>query len=163
MVAPVWPQFITWLLVVLGWIVVHFLGEARERKKEVRAELDSIYDAIHDSRRMARNFHCSDTFDGVLARDVLVGLESIERRLLRMRFFDDREIAPGIVRLRQAISLRNFTKSEFSKQDENSEILGDISFYSEELIDELENVFRQHYPDRFPYYRRRGSPQGPAN
>ena len=149
---PVWPQFITWLLVIAGWVVVHFLGEARERRKEVRSELDEIFAELREIEAAACSLHCAEEFSGVDGRQVLVSLESVERRILRLRLFDDLEFSRAIVSLRQAISLKNFGSSEFIKQDGDSPILDEISWATEELIDALDSGYRTRYPERFPYY-----------
>lgn len=151
---PVWPQFITWLLVIVGWVVVHFLGEARERRKEVRSELDEIFAELREIETDACSLHCADTYSGIEGRHVLVALESVERRILRLRMYDDSEFLRAIVSLRQAISLKNFSISEFVKQDGDSPILAEISWTTEELIDVLDSGYRTRYPERFPYYTR---------
>ncbi len=137
---------------IVGWVVVHFLGEARERRKEVRAELDEIFTKLREIEAAACSLHCAETYSGVDGRHVLVSLESAERRILRLRLYDDSEFSRAIVSLRQAISLKNFSTSEFIKQDGDSPILADIAWTTEELIDALDSGYRTRYPERFPYY-----------
>ncbi|MGC5885696.1 hypothetical protein [Ralstonia pseudosolanacearum] len=152
---PVWPQIVTWLLVIIGWVVVHFLGEARERRKEVRSELDEIFAELREIETAACSLHCAEAFSGIDGRHVLVSLESAERRILRLRLYDDHEFSRAIIALRQAISLENFSVGEFVKQDGDSPILDEISWTTGELIDALDSGYRMRYPERFPYYTKR--------
>lgn len=63
--APNWGNIITWLLVFAGWVAVHFMALARERRKEKRDLAKSITAEIRDIERAAIDLHSADVFNSL--------------------------------------------------------------------------------------------------
>lgn len=141
------------ILVVIGWAATHLLSEARERRKEVRARLDSAFQALQELQASAQCFHCAESFDRQQAQTLVTGIYSFQRMLARIAILDVNDLAPLIVGIRQRITLNNFEPSNFVQQGADSDIVRDIVGAVAELEDALDGRYAWRYPHRFPYFR----------
>ncbi|MET2526929.1 hypothetical protein [Ralstonia pseudosolanacearum] len=143
----------TLILVVIGWAATHLLSEARERRKEVRARLDSVFGALQELHASAERFHCAEAFDRLQAQRLRTEIHSFQRKLERIAILNIDDLAPFILGVRRGITLRNFEPSNFVHQGPDSDILRDIVDATAELEDELERQYTRAYPPQFPYFR----------
>jgi len=143
----------TLLLVIIGWAATHFFSEARERRKEVRTRIDAAYKSLRDLQLAAEKFHTADFHDTVEARKLTAEIHWFQRSLSRISILDEDDLAPFIIALRRAITLRNFDASGFVKQNEQSDVLTGIVDAVADLEDELERQYVRQYPVSFPYFR----------
>lgn len=143
----------TLLLVMIGWAATHLLSEARERRKEVRARLDRVFQTLHELRVAAEHFHCAETFDRLQAQRLRTDIHSFQRMMTRIAILNVDDLAPFILGVRRGITLKNFEPSNFVHQGPDSEILRDIVDAIAELEDELESQYTLAYPNQFPYFR----------
>lgn len=141
-------QLITWVILVVGWYVVHHLTAQREQRKEARERLDQFVIALREIEVRSVEFHQSKTYEADLARTLLFDIQRIFVRLKRHPFglF---VIPPNLPKeVRKAITLRNFDFSKFTRQSPNSEILGDIANAIDKLEDQLEKEYERIYLGR---------------
>lgn len=149
-----WPSVVPWLLVAVGWIVVNWQNNSREKRKEVRAKIDSIKKSIDDVEDLAIAHHIQAQEDARCMK--------IKRALVRV----SREISiVGIAglkisdsvkahaRLRQAITLKNFETSQYQALALTDSIIADIGATSDSLRLHLESAYSQKFQrtisDRF--------------
>lgn len=142
---------ITWLLVVAGWGLTHVFSEARERRKEMRAQLDKLYELLFAIEKDARSFHRSECFDIVKASELILKLNTFERILTRILFVDN--FIQNLIQLRRSITLDNFDLSIFSQQALDCDILHNIISACEDFEDAIEQYYLRKYPHTFPYIR----------
>ena len=137
----VWSQAVTWSLVIGGWLVINHQHNARETRKEVRAAIDRLNAALDEIECLAVNFHTGNSFD-------LRKLSTINRHISRLSplvdttgFGDVRQVRYRIYRVRQAITLRNADKSEFTTQAPDSQLLNNIAASIDDLRFLIESEF----------------------
>lgn len=148
-----WVASIPWIVAALGWAFTHFLSEARERRKEVRSQIDKLYEQLYKLEQDARGFHCSSAYDPAKAGDVNTKIQILERSMTRVPIFVMDRFSSYIIRLRRAVTMRNFDSSEFVAQTQDSEILQDIFSASQDIEDEMERQYRDNYKATFPYFK----------
>jgi len=138
MADPLWSNFITWVLILGGWFVVHRATLVRERRKERRELANNAIDALNSLAIEARNFHIASAFDEHRA-DLLryrIGrmILSLQRQPL-----SELDLPIGrMVRLRKSITLKNMDQSSFSAQQPNSPVLMDIRSAVDDLVDAID-------------------------
>ena len=148
-----WLQAIPWIIVVLGWFATHAFSEARERRKDVKAQLEKLNVRFLSVEESAISFHTKAEFDSAQARDIATQLDRTERAIGRIQILSARDLQLYIIALRRSITLENFDSSEFKQQAPSSELLQEITHATFEIEDEIERQYQQHYPATFPYFR----------
>lgn len=144
---------IPWLVAILGWGFTHIFSEARERRKEVRAQLDKAIEQLLALEKSAREFHMAETFAPIKAHDLTAAIDTFERKLLRISCLRIDDLVGRLIRLRRAVTLSNFDKSTFQAQTAESEVLGGIADAAADMEDAMESHYRARYPSTFPYFR----------
>lgn len=148
-----WLASIPWLLAIFGWLATHLFSEARERRKEVRSQLDKQLDRLLKIEELARDFHKAPAYDEKKVDSILSELSRLERALQRVPRLKNDAFVPVLVHLRRAITLVNFDKSSFCMQESTSEQLSEINSSIQDFEDEIEMQYQQFYPSEFPYFR----------
>jgi hypothetical protein len=147
-----WINAIPWIVAVVGWFATHLFSEARERRKEVRAQIDKILDRLFKLEETARQFHTGVEFDYAKSLEIISEIDRVERAISRITRYKIDEFVPTIIHHRRAITLLNFDSSIFVEQKSNSEILTNVSNATKDLEDELDIQYNIRYPSRFPYF-----------
>jgi len=148
-----WASSIPWIVAAAGWAFTHFLSEARERRKEVRSQIDKLYEQLYKIEQDARAFHCGATYDSTKSGEVSSKIQILERSMARVPIFVMDRFTSYIIRLRRAVTMKNFDRSDFEQQPQESDILQDIFFASQEIEDEMERQYRDNYRATFPYFK----------
>ena len=118
-----WIAAIPWIIAAIGWVATHFLSESRERRKEVRSQLDKVLDRLSKLEESAREFHTSAQYDAKKATSIVFEIDRIERFLHRLAVINVDDLVPVIIHHRRAITFKNFDKSSFSPVDFNSRMI----------------------------------------
>ena len=79
-------QIPTWIIVIVGWFVVHHLSTQRDQRKEARERLDQFISALRAIEEKAIQFHQSDSYKGDVARALLFDIQRIIAKLKRHPF-----------------------------------------------------------------------------
>lgn len=148
-----WASSIPWIVAAVGWAFTHLLSEARERRKEVRAQIDKLYEQLYKIEQDARDFHCSDSFDSTKAGDVSSKIQILERSMTRIPIFVMDRFTSHIIHLRRAVTMKNFDRSDFVQQIQESDILQAIFSASQDIEEEMERQYRDNYKATFPYFK----------
>ncbi len=149
----IWPTILGWFIIVIGWLANHFLSEVRDRRKEVRNQIDELIQSLDKFREDAIKFHSAEIFDEQSASNLKFSLRKIEGAALRMSMLEERDIGILVKRIRQAATLKNFEPSDFQPQKYSSGIMSSVQLEVEEFIASIEGCYSRKYPNRFPYYR----------
>jgi hypothetical protein len=144
--AALWvTQVISWVLVIAGWFLVHYLSNeresAKERRQETRLALARLREAMEGMRDDAVAFHQGGGYAGDKLRKIELCLERLERSWLRLApAGNNREIiSKHIVAMRQSFSRSNADASTFCQQQYDSPIINGIIDAFDEAIDRLES------------------------
>lgn len=148
---------VPWIVAAVGWGATHLFSEARERRKEVRSQLDKVLDRLSKIEEAARDFHSSESFDQKKVFSIVSDIDRLERTLGRIAQISVGNLVPVIIHHRRAITYRNFDKSTFQRQDYASELLADINAATQDFEDEIEAQYRLSYPSTFPYFKMKSS------
>lgn len=138
-------QIITWMLIVVGWVMVHYLTLTRERQKEVRELKSKLVEQILEVENRSISFHQAPNYSQDHARSLVAEIERISSAIAR-KPLSILAIEPKVVALfRRSITLKNFDQSIFSSQSADSRLLNDISLRTEILTNALEQAYANRY------------------
>lgn len=145
---PFWFYPVTWLLVVVGWLIVNWQNNRREERKEIRTALNQIYTDIENLQKKATKYHKSATRNVKLETKIIVMERKLSEHLSYLRLRDS-SFGPSYSLFIDAITLNNFESPTFVQQTSPSEILENIQDYSIELESALELEFSKLFRGGF--------------
>lgn len=127
-------QIITWVLIVVGWLIVHYLTLTRERQKEIRELKSKLIERILEIENRSISFHQASSYSQDEARSLVAEIERVSSTIAR-KPLSSLAIEPKVVaQFRRSITLKNFDQSIFNSQSANSRLLHDISLRTETLM-----------------------------
>lgn len=147
-----WTALVAFVAII-GWFATHLLHEARERRKETRAQLNASQQLLWELAKQAKLFHRKESFCEIESFDLLSDIQRVFRSLRRLQALPSDAYKETTINLRQAITLQNFDKSGFSRQQPSSTLLAEIDGAAQDLDDALEDAYVSLYPSRFPYFK----------
>jgi hypothetical protein len=130
---------ITWLTVIVGWMVVADQQNYRELRKDRASRLNDIRDDLLAIEQDAVAFHTADEFSAPTAIALRRALGSLSRELtiLGTCNFVEPAWSDSVIALRQACTASNQDANTFKQQDNFSETIGAIMAAKEDLDDLL--------------------------
>lgn len=150
---PAWTVVAGWALIILGWLTNHWLSELRDRRKEIRAQLDALHELLQSILQDATAFHTGKEWDGSFVSKIKIQLRKLESSALRLSLVNDFHVGGLVKQVRQAISLENFEPSDFISQNVASDLVLGIELAVEEMANVMEGAYAAAYPRHFPFYR----------
>ena len=152
-VAPNWThvvsavgQLVTWSLVVVGWLVINRQHNRREARKETRAQLDDLRDALVELERNAEDYHTASAHSETDARRIKVQLQRATYVVDRLGLLNRQERDVRIIALRRAITFKNFDTNGHAAQELSGELVAGINAAVDDLVNALESAFRLRNP-----------------
>jgi hypothetical protein len=142
---PTWwifGQCITWLIILIGWIVVDKQNNSRELRREIRALIDSLITEVDKLASDAIDFHKKESFDVIEAKQIRLRIQRIANNINRNSLIDD---AQEVYLFRRSITGNNFDQSSFSQQTDSSIVLKAILEEKDELISSIEDKYCKKY------------------
>lgn len=129
------PDVWTYLSVVVGWVVVHFLTAFRDKKKEWREFSRETVRFVDSIEKNAFSYHSAPERDFSLEKKIKLDLAVLDLRfnLIRKHLSLRNEISF----FRSAITLENFETASFVQKDYQSEILQSIAYEANLLREAL--------------------------
>lgn len=146
-------QIVTWVIVIIGWLIVNHQNNNRERRKEIRQAIDKIVNRIEEIEQDALRFHQS-SFDGGSARKLLLSLDKTGRSITWLRMVGTEEYKKSIVSFRRSITLKNFDPTAHVALGSNDSQLARISAAADNLVNLLENAYAAQYLRGQPMLKR---------
>lgn len=119
----IWSDVVTWLLVFIGWAVVHRATLIRDRRKEKREISMQICTDIAELQSAAIDFHTSPHFNARKSTDLAQQVERIILRLQKPPLNELKIAREHMVTLRRRITKRNIDLTDFKSQPDDGEII----------------------------------------
>jgi len=139
-------QAVSWILIIVGWVIVDSQNNKRETRKEVRASLLDLYkhlDAIEDAAFL---YH-STTGDASEARKITRDIQQIAPRIVMARRGRMRvNYAQPLAAFRKAVTYENFDSIGFVSKKPHDQMFESIEACKKNLIATLESAFNSAYP-----------------
>jgi len=138
---------ITWVLVLIGWIVVHWTTARRARRQEELGMLAAIEKRVIALRDLAVSYYtspASDSDSGTVVR-LKLELKSIvgSVRLLRKRQPNGYEVEGDIIGLRQAVTGGMFESGSKVRRPPDDEKVQNIWSRVDDLLQALQGEFER--------------------
>jgi hypothetical protein len=141
---------VSWVLVIVGWFFVSRDQNRRERRKEVRSEIERL---IHEVGQIEiRAYEYLPTMaDSKESRSLGLRLKSDLQRLAqsitRLSQVDEIDVKDALTTLRQAVTLGHDFDSKLRQPcDLDSAWALEVQTAANGLIDALESTFRKRHP-----------------
>ncbi len=125
---------ITWVVVFVGWIIVHNATLARDRRREKREACRQICTSLEELQAAAIDFHTSNQFNLRASSDLGHSVEQIILRLQGKPFSELNVPRSRIKAIRQRLTEKNVDLSDFSSQSADSEIVLDVRTAISDLV-----------------------------
>nr|VFK23263.1 MAG: hypothetical protein BECKLFY1418C_GA0070996_11382 [Candidatus Kentron sp. LFY] len=145
----------TWIVIVVGWIVVNQQNNARETRKELRARIDLVQTWTFELVDLATGYHTgesgiADKYSNRYQERVIKSrLDRVTRTISSLRKStlgkSPYNSPHEAYHFRQAVTLHNFDTSEYKAQPPDSELLDDIAMTAQSLMDSLEEAYSKRY------------------
>lgn len=129
-----WANVITWLLVLVGWFVVHRATLIRERRKEKREVSIQMCRVLAELQTAAIDFHTAPNFDARKSSDLAQQVERVILQLQKIPLSELQVPTMCMINLRRRITKHNIDPSDFACQTAASKIVSDIRNVVTDLI-----------------------------
>lgn len=139
---------ISWVVAFLGWIVVNQQNNRREERKEIRAALGEIYKVVEELVSSSIAYHKKATHSPDDSKNIRLQVQKVGFKVLHLHFHND-VVNRAVYELRNAITLRNFDTWKHQAQTDESEIIENIYYHSDVLLNALEDCFGDLYRQGF--------------
>lgn len=140
-----WGSVVSWLIVLVGWVVVNRQHNNRETRKEVRASLLDLYGHLDEIEDDAFEYHTQDG-DPLLGRQLKRDIDQIYMRIrLSLRGPMTCSYAPQLAAFRQSVTLQNFDTANFVAKDPSDSFFDEIFRSKRALINRLETAYNNAY------------------
>ena len=133
-------DIVTWLLVFIGWAVVHKATLSRDRRKEKREISMQLCKDIAELQTAAIDFHTASQFDARKSTDLAQQVERIILRLQKSPLGELNIPLARLITLRRKITKNNIDQSDFKTQSNDSQIIFDIRNAITDLIIAIEDA-----------------------
>lgn len=145
--SPAVGQAISWVLIIVGWVIVNSQSNKRETRKEVRASLLELYKHLDGIEEAAFEYH-TKVGDPAVARRIKRDILQIAPRI-RMAIRGRMKVLSWspVSKFRSAVTLDNFDTAQFVPKLPTDPIFDGISAAKVDLIANLEAAFGRAYRD----------------
>jgi len=148
-----WWDAVPWGLVIIGWLLVNKQNNFRETRKELRARIDNFKAQIDELEDLSVEHHTSvqNSLHCAKIKRLLVKLQK-ELDVIRESLSLD-NYSVKLIRLRQAVTLRNFESSTYQPVSASDPIISEIGRAS----DDLRYLVESAYASEFKLRKKRSS------
>lgn len=142
-------QIITWIIVVCGWIFTHSSNNTRERRKELRAELEGIRKNLDELVELAQVFYTSAPDDDSEKRthEIVIKQNRLLMRMERLPHFDSSLKVSGLTDLMDALTGGEFESNTRVALNHSDARLFKIAAKAEIVFNHLEMEFKRIFFD----------------
>lgn len=134
-----WTNLVTWVLVFVGWFVIHKATLSRERRKEKREASRQFCIELRAAERLAIDFHTAQSHDDRKATDLRQDVDRLILQLQRAPLAELEIPLQRMIQLRRSITRQNADPSDFAAQATNSNLVRDIRNATTDLIEDIED------------------------
>lgn len=128
----------TWdaiILIILGWVVVHFFSRQRDLKKDARSFALQTANHVTKIEEKAIAYHVASARNESAEKELILLINDLDTRMMILK--KKLKLKNDVSFFRAAITLDNFNTHEFNPQSYSSEIINDISYQATQLRDAL--------------------------
>ena len=126
-------QFITPIIVIIGWFFVDWRTNKRELRKEKRSLIDKIHIDINLIEKKAIEYHQAEHPSIQISKEIKVLLDRLIKLIIREKLVAKNNFTKFSA-FKKAITLNNFDSSNFISQTDNSELLDKIRYMQQKII-----------------------------
>lgn len=140
---------VSWLLVIAGWWVVSRDHNKRERRKEVRGQVDQLIRLTLEIEGKAFSYlpTAAESPEGLaLGMQLKSSLNRLAVALARLSKSEKMDLSECMTKLRQAVTSRDFDSCARQPCNLDSQWALEISDAANALVDRLEAQFRHLHP-----------------
>lgn len=137
-------QFITPVVVIVGWFFVDWRTNKRELRKEKRSLIDKIHVDLDLIEKKAIEYHQATHANEQVGKEVKILLDRLIKVLNRENLISRKDFGKFSA-FKKAITLNNFDSSTFICQPDNSELLDKIYATKDILTHIIETNFNQSF------------------
>lgn len=140
-----WTGPISWLLVIVGWLVINSQHNRRETRKEIRAALNDLYEMLNEIEDDAFKYHTGGG-DAALSRKIKRRVGQLHSRV-NLAFINtiDTRCGSEIAAFRKAVTLQNFDTVSHTALPITDPMFENITGTRERLVIALEQAFLNRY------------------
>lgn len=142
-------QIITWLVIIFGWRVANASNNTREKRKELRAELDTIRIQLDELVDLAWVYYTSDLESTKRAAEILVRQTRLFTRVERLSKIDSTLccVTDDLHDLMDGLTGDDFQSHDRVALAHDDSRLVTLTAKAEAVFNHLENEFRRIFPD----------------
>jgi len=137
--------YIPLILTILGWYVANTATARREKRKEVRAEVDACCKMLADILKNSRNYYTKkgDEAEAVrLGREMVFELDRVMQRIVRLEESCPKfDVSGTCGMLHEVATGGDFETKERAATEHNSAEIMRIEHWTHKTMDELEQGF----------------------
>lgn len=138
-IATISLQFLSFLAVIIGWFLVNHLNCRREYNSEWRKFAKELAKMAEDIEKEALTYHKKEERDEELEESIIHHIDRLEAKYaLLAKKVKVNAYLPS--RLRRAITLNNFYTHRHYSHGVRSEIYGNITSATLDIIEDLYNI-----------------------
>jgi hypothetical protein len=140
-----WWDTIPWTLVIGGWLIVNWQHNCRETRKEVRSRVDAFKKLVDELEDSAVEHH-TNSQDPMRCAKIKRSLVRISKELgLIATFLSTDGALRKLIRLKQAITLKNFESHRYAPVAPGDPLVAEIG----SAADDLRFLVEQAYVAKF--------------
>lgn len=132
-------DIVTWLLMFIGWAVIHKATLIRDRRKEKREISMQTCKDIAELQSSAIDFHTAPHFNARKSTDLAQQVERIILRLQKPPLSELNIPLTRMIALRRQITKHNIDPTDFKSQPDDSQIIFGIRNAVTDLIIVIED------------------------
>lgn len=128
-------DWISIVLIIVGWLVVHFFSRQRDLKKEARSFALQTANHVTKIEEKAVAYHAAPNRSESAEKELILLINDLDTRMIILK--KKLKLKNDVSFFRAAITLDNFNTHEFKPQSYSSQIINDISYQATLLRDAL--------------------------
>jgi len=137
-------QFVTWILVIGGWLIVNYQQNQRETRKEIHHDLTLTLDRVETIEKLSIEYH-TNVHNEDIARSVKLHLQRLWSECDSLSILGSDSLSNLLCELRKSITLKNFDARDHAKLSKDDELIAEIS----SRIVSLENALKRGYKEKY--------------
>lgn len=139
-------QWVTWILVFIGWLVINAQHNKREDRKELRSVVDDLKNRIYKLEERAVHYHCKQEVTSTESNQIKLEIQRLISDIRLQGLCNPAAMSKSFKELRRAITLNNFESIRHEALTSDHVTLSEIHEAVDDLLGLIEAGFRNKYP-----------------
>jgi len=139
-------QITTLIVVIIGWYVINRHNNKREKRREVRTQLDSFISLVSDIEKNSVKYHIEQDHNEEIARTIKRNIGALRKFAIRLNLLDTNILNRSNINLNRAITMKNFDNGEnHIPESENGELIAGIYSVCDDFVEAMESGYNKIY------------------